>query len=56
MTQEEIIVLMKTDPQKGMIVMTELYTALVWKVVWGKLSGVSTSPFPEPEAPALGFL
>lgn len=40
MTQEEILVLMKTDPEKGMLSLTEQYTALVWKVVWGKLSGI----------------
>ena len=40
MTQEEILVLMKTDPEKGMLNLAEQYTALVWKVVWGKLSGI----------------
>ena len=43
MTQEEILVLMKTDPQKGMIALTEQYTALVWKVIWGKLSGICST-------------
>ena len=40
MTQEEILVLLKTAPEKGMLNLTEQYTALVWKVVWGKLSGI----------------
>lgn len=43
MTQEEILVLMKTDPEKGMLKLTEQYTALVWKVIWGKLSGICSS-------------
>lgn len=43
MTQEEILVLMKTDPEKGMLNLTEQYTALVWKVIWGKLSGICSS-------------
>lgn len=42
MTQEEILILMKTDPEKGMIAVSEQYAALVWKVIWGKLSGICT--------------
>ncbi len=40
MTQEEVLSLMKTDTDKGMLAVTHLYTALVYKVVWGKLSAV----------------
>ena len=43
MTQEEILVLMKTDPEKGMVAVSGQYAALVRKVVWGKLSGICTS-------------
>ncbi len=43
MTQEEILVLMKTDPEKGMVAVSGQYTALVWKVIWGKLSGICSS-------------
>lgn len=43
MTQEEILVLMKTDPEKGMVAVSGQYAALVWKVIWGKLSGICTS-------------
>ena len=43
MTQEEILSTMRTDPEKGMSTVTCLYTALVYKVVWGKLASVCTS-------------
>lgn len=40
MTQEEVLKLIKTDSDKGMHEVTHLYTALVYKVVWGKLSSI----------------
>ena len=43
MTQEEILSTMRTDPEKGISTVTCLYTALVYKVVWGKLASVCTS-------------
>lgn len=43
MTQEEILALMKTDPEKGMFAVTGQYAALVYKVVWGKLASVCTN-------------
>lgn len=43
MTQEEMLVLMKTDPAKGMQLVTGQYAALVYKVVWGRLSSLCTA-------------
>lgn len=43
MTQEEVLELMKTDYDKGMYIVTCQYSALVYKVVWGKLASVCSS-------------
>lgn len=43
MTQEEILNAMCTDPAKGLSAVTCQYTALVYKVVWGKLSSVCSN-------------
>ena len=40
MTQEDILALMKSDPEKGMKFVTWQYTALVYKTVLHKLSSV----------------
>lgn len=43
MTQEELLTLMQTSPEKGLQAVTAQYAALVYKVVWGKLSSVCAS-------------
>lgn len=40
MTQEEVLALMRSFPDKGMREITFMYTALVYKTVLGKLGGV----------------
>ena len=40
MTQDEMLEFMKTDPERGMRIVTGQYAALVFKVVWGKLASV----------------
>ena len=42
MTQEEILALIKSDPEKGMQSLLNQYAALVYKIVWNKLSGICT--------------
>lgn len=43
MTQEEMLALMHSDTDRGMYNVTKQYTALVYKVVWGKLKAVCTA-------------
>lgn len=43
MTQEDLLTLMHKSPEKGLQAVTAQYAALVYKVVWGKLSAVCTS-------------
>lgn len=43
MTQEEVLALMKSDPEKGMQAVTWQYTALVYKTVLHKLSSVCST-------------
>ena len=42
MTQEEMLALMHSDTERGMYYVTKQYTALVYKVVWGKLKAICT--------------
>lgn len=43
MTQEELLTLMQSSPEKGLQAVTAQYASLVYKVVWGKLSSVCTN-------------
>ncbi len=43
MTQEELILLMKANPDKGIQAVTKQYAALVYKIAWGKLSTVCSA-------------
>ena len=43
MTQEEILMLMKSDTNKGMHIVTNQFAALVYKTVWGKLNSVCSA-------------
>lgn len=42
MTQEEILALMRSDADKGIEAVTRMYSALVYKIAWTKLSSVCT--------------